>query len=49
MNFIVVHAFSLYMEILTRPWIYAMGVILSTLHLKVKFPTEQGIVVVKGD
>ena len=49
MNFIVVHAFSSYMEILARPWINAMGVILSTLHLKVKFPTEQGIVVVKGD
>ena len=38
--FIVVNSFSLYMEILGRPWIHAMGVVPSTLHVKVKFPTE---------
>ena len=49
MNFIVVNAFSPYIEILARPWIHAMGAVPSTLHVKVNCPTEQGIVVVKGD
>lgn len=48
-NFIVVNAFSLYTAILARPWIHTMGVVLSTLHVKVKFPIEQRVVVVKGD
>jgi len=48
-NFIVVNAFSLYTAILAQPWIHAIGVVLSTLHVKVKFPTKQGIVMVKGD
>ena len=39
-TFIVVSSFSLYMAILGRPWIDAMGAIPSTLHVKVKFPTE---------
>ena len=39
-NFIVAHIFSPYIEILAWLWIHAMGVMLSTLHLKVKFPTE---------
>ena len=46
--FIVVASFSPYITILGRPWIHAMGVVLSTLHVKVKFPTEQGIAVVTG-
>jgi len=39
-KFIVVHVFSPYIEILARLWIHAIGVVPSTLHLKVKFPTE---------
>ena len=46
--FIVVSSFSPYTAILRRPWIHAMRVILSTLHVKVKFPTEQGVVTVRG-
>ncbi|XP_050248545.1 uncharacterized protein LOC126695771 [Quercus robur] len=38
--FIVVNSFSLYTAILGQPWIHAMGVVPSTLHVKVKFPTE---------
>ena len=45
-TFIVVRSFSPYTTILGRPWIHAMGAILSTLHMKVKFPTEQGIAIV---
>ena len=45
--FIVVASFSPYTAILGRPWIHAMGAIPSTLHVKVKFRTEQGIAVVR--
>lgn len=46
--FIVVNSFSPYMAILGRPWIHAMKVVPSTLHVKLKFPTKQGIAVVRG-
>jgi len=48
-NFIIVNAFSLYTAILDPPWIHVMGVVPFTLHIKVKFPLEDGITVVKGD
>ena len=47
-TFIVVASFSPYTAILGRPWIHAMGVIPSTLHVKVKFCIEQGVAVVRG-
>lgn len=37
-EFIVVEAYSLYMTILVRPWLHAMGVVSLTLHMKVKYP-----------
>ena len=48
-TFIVVRSFSPYTTILGRPWIHAMGAVLSTLHVKVKFPTEQGVAIVQGN
>jgi len=36
-NFIVVDAYSPYMTIVARPWFRALGVVSSTLHLKVKY------------
>ena len=36
-NFIVMDAYSFYMTIMARPWLYALGVVSSTLHLKVKY------------
>jgi len=48
-TFIVFRSFSPYTEILGRPWIHAMWAIPSTLHVKVKFPTKQGVVVVRGN
>ena len=36
-NFIVVDAYSPYIAIVARPWLHAMGVVSSTLHLKVKY------------
>ena len=37
-NFIVVDAYSPYTAILARSWLHVMGVVSSTLHLKVKYP-----------
>ena len=37
-NFIVVDAYSPYTAIVARPWLYAMGAVSSTLHLKMKYP-----------
>ena len=39
-DFIVVEAYSLYTTILARPWLHAMRVVSSTLHLKVKYPIQ---------
>jgi len=39
-NFIVVEAYSPYTTILAWPWLYAMGAVSSTLHLKVKYSTQ---------
>ena len=38
-NFIVVDVYSFYTAIVARPWLHAMGVVSSTLHLKVKYPS----------
>ena len=38
-NFIVVDVYSSYTAIVARPWLHAMGVVSSTLHLKVKYPS----------
>ena len=48
-TFIVVNSYSLYTKILGKPWIHAMGAIPSTLHVKVKFCTEHGIAIVRGN
>ena len=48
-TFIMAASFSPYTTILGRPWIHAMGAISSTLHVKVKFCTEQRITIVKGN
>ena len=36
-DFIVVYAYSSYIAIVARPWLHALGVVSSTLHLKVKY------------
>ena len=38
-DFIVVNTYSPYMAIMARPWLHALGVVSSTLHLKVKYPS----------
>ena len=48
-TFIVVALFSPYIAILGRLWIHAMGAVPSTLNVKVKFRTKQGIAIVRGN
>ena len=40
LDFIVVDTYSQYTPIVARPWLYTLGAIASTLHQKVKFPSE---------
>ena len=42
-NFIMVDAFSPYTAILSRPWLHVMGAVSSTLHVKLKYPTSEGV------
>ena len=37
-DFIVMDVYSPYIDIVARPWLYALGAISSILHLKVKYP-----------
>ena len=37
-DFIVVDVYFPYMAIIARPWLYALEVVSSTLHQKVKYP-----------
>ena len=39
-DFIVVDSYSPYVAIVARPWLYALGAVSSTLHQKVKYPSE---------
>ena len=48
-TFTIVSSFSLYTAILGRPWIHSMRVVPSTLHVKIKFLTKRGVIVIKGD
>ena len=48
-DFIVVDAYSPYTAIVTRPWLHTLGAISSTLHQKVKHPSEGRIEEILGD
>ena len=48
-TFTIVSSFFPYMAILGRPWIHLMRAVSSTLYVKIKFPTEQGVTVIRGD
>lgn len=47
-NFIVVDTYSLYIAIVARPWLHTLGAIASTLHQKVKFPSEGQVLKIRG-
>ncbi|GMP73163.1 hypothetical protein CsSME_00030995 [Camellia sinensis var. sinensis] len=48
-EFTVIDTPSPYNIILGRPWLHAMRAVPSTLHQLLRFPTEHGIEVVRGD
>ena len=48
-DFIVVDAFSPYTAIVVRPWLHTLEAVSSTLHQKVKYPSEGQIEEILGD
>ena len=48
-DFIVVDAYSPYTAIVARPWLHTLGAVSSTLHQKVKYPSECQIKEMLGD
>ena len=48
-DFIVVDAYSPYTVIVAKPWLHTLGAISSTLHQKVKYPSDGQIKEILGD
>ena len=48
-DFIVVDAYSPYAAIMARPWFYALRAVFSTLHQKVKYPSEGQVKEIVGN
>ncbi|XP_030970567.1 uncharacterized protein LOC115990940 [Quercus lobata] len=47
-NFIVMDTYSPYTAIVARPWLHTLGAVASTLHQKVKFPSEGRVLEIQG-
>ena len=47
-DFIVVDVFSPYTAIMGRPWLHTLGAVSSTLHQKVKYPSEDQMLEIVG-
>ena len=47
-NFIVVDTYSPYTAIVGRPWLHTLGAVASSLHQKVKFPSGDQILEIRG-
>ena len=47
-DFIVVDTYSPYTAIVARPWLHTLGAVASTLHQKVKFPSEGRVLEIQG-
>ena len=47
-DFIMVDTFSPYTAIVARPWLHTLGAVASTLHQKVKFPSEGRVLEIRG-
>ena len=48
-DFIVVDTYSPYTAIVGRPWLYTLGAVSSTLHQKIKYPSEGIVEEIRGD
>ena len=49
LDFIIVDAYSPYTAIVAKPWLHTLGAVSSTLHQKVKYPSEGQIEEILGD
>ena len=47
-DFIVVDAFSPHTAIMGRPWLHSLGVVSSSLHQKVKYPSRGQVLEIVG-
>ena len=47
-DFIMVDTYSPYTAIVARPWLHTLGAVASTLHQKVKFPSEGRVLEIRG-
>ena len=47
-NFIVVDTYSPYTAIVGRPWLHILGAVASSLHQKVKFPSGDQVLEIRG-
>ena len=47
-DFIMVHAFSLYTAIIGQPWLHTLGSVSSTLYQKVKYPLGDQVLKILG-
>nr|XP_023879221.1 uncharacterized protein LOC111991654 [Quercus suber] len=48
-DFVVVDVYSPYTAIVARPWLHTLGAVSSTLHQKVKYPSEGRVCEIRGD
>ncbi|XP_023923524.2 uncharacterized protein LOC112034932 [Quercus suber] len=48
-DFIVMDVYSPYTAIVARPWLHALGAVSSTLHQKVKYPSEGLVYEIRGN
>ena len=48
-DFIIVNTYSPYTAIVARPWLHAQGAVSSTLHQKVKYPSEGQVKKIMGN
>ena len=48
-DFIVVDVYTLYTAIVARPWLHTLEAVSSTLHQKIKYPSEGQIEEILGD
>ena len=48
-DFIMVDAYSPYTAIVAKPWLHTLGAVSSTLHQKIKYPSEGQIEEILGD
>ena len=49
MDFIVVDSYSPYTAIVARPWLHVLSAVSSTLHQKVKYPSEGQVKEILGN